>query len=69
MIVAKKIGKERNYLEKGFFFCGGEGKGGKYLGKENIWPAEKEKDEIIWKKKIFLGGGEEKEKEKEANIW
>ena len=70
MIIANKIGKERNYLEKGFFFCGGEGKGGKYLGKENIWPAEeKEKDEIIWKKKIFFGGGEEKQKEKEANIW
>ena len=43
--------------------------------KEIIWRRvsffveEKEKDEIIWKKKTFFGGGEEKQKEKEANIW
>ena len=61
---------KENIWRRVSFVCGGEGKGGKYLGEKNIWPAEeKEKDEIIWKKKIFFGGGKERQKEKEANIW
>ena len=70
MIIAKKIGNERKYLEKGFFCLWRRRKRRKISWEKNIWPAEeKEKDEIIWKKKIFFGGGEEKQMEKEANIW
>ena len=43
----------------------GEGKGGKCLEKENIFCEEKEKEENIWKRKIFFS----EEKEKEENIW
>ena len=44
--------------EENICFCGGEknedGKGGKYLEKENIFFAEeKEKEEIFWRRDIY----------------
>ena len=55
MIIAKKIGKERNYLENGFFFCGGEGKGGKYLGKKIFGLQRRRKRmKLFGKRKYFL---------------
>ena len=41
------------------FFCEGEGKGGKYLKKENIFCEGEEKEKNIWRR-FFV---EEKEKE------
>ena len=57
-------GKEEKYLETKKFFEGGKqnggGKGGKYLEEKNIWSLEekktkKEKEETIWRKKVFCG--------------
>ena len=41
------------------FFCGGEGKGGKYLEQENIFwtrrlKTEKEKEGKVWRLEIFF---------------
>ena len=50
--------------------CGGEGKGGKYLKKENIFlcwrrKTEKEKEENLWRRKISFFFAEEMKMEKE----
>ena len=72
-----KDGKGGKYSEKGIIFFAGEkknreGYGGKYLEKDNTFlrrgrKMEKEKEENIWRKKIFFCV-EEKEKEQENQI-
>ena len=61
-----KDGKGGKYSEKGIIFFAGEkknreGYGGKYLEKDNTFlrrrrKMEKEKEENIWRRKIFGGG-------------
>ena len=48
-----------------YILCGGEGKGGNHLEKENIFlqrRKETEKEEYMWKRKISFCGREEKER-------
>ena len=57
--------KEVNIWSWKIFFCGGEGKGGKYLEQENVfWTrrlnTEKEKEGNVWRVKIFFCGGQRK---------
>ena len=51
--------KEGNIWRRKILFCGGEGKGGKYLEQENIFwtrrlKTEKEKEGNVWRLKIFF---------------
>ena len=55
--------KRRKIFKEGKYFQGGEGKGGKYLKKDNIFNEEKEREENIKRKNIF-----KEEEEKEENI-
>ena len=57
------------------FFCRGEGKGGKYLEKENIWSTEENKNEegtggkYLEKDNISFGGGEERRRRRRRKIF
>ena len=45
---------EENIWRREIFFCGREGKGGKYLERKDIWSVgEKEKEENIWRREKY----------------
>ena len=64
-------GKGKRYLEKeNKSFCREEGKWGKYIVLRRRGKTKREKEDNIWKRKIYiLQRRMRTEKEKEENVW